>query len=190
MLLSAALIVLSSTGRYERAWIDFQSKLFRAQTLYVRVVDHLNKDAKSEYWARKPNLIKFKGPDGTVTLGIGHEFWERAPGKYWTKLDTAQSGEPNLPMAFDGFWKRLPRDIYLTVIESNVDQYLGTEVKTFGVKTTESAIFYGYDICLYPGGQPIGHHGQEYNDVTTDDTYDRVIPGIKIGVDQFKRPAL
>lgn len=188
MLLTAGLIVVSALGRYERAWISFQSKLYRSQTLYVRVVDHLAKDAKTEYWARKPNFIKIKGPDGTITLGIGKKFWERAPGKEWQAIDTSQSGAPNLPNAFDGFWERLPRDLYITIIDSGQTSYLGKTVQTFGVKTTESAIFYGYDTCLYPSGQPIRHHGQEYNDTTTEDTYDRVIPGIKIGADQFKAP--
>ncbi len=137
----------------------------------------------------KPDKLKFRGPDGTVTLSIGEKGWRKRPGENWEPIDFLREGSLSMPGAFGGFWIRMTANMEMDVIGSpKIVKYLGKRVKTFEVKTNESAIFFGTDRILYSTGQPIGHYALERNDVTTNSTYDKVKLNIKLNKSELAPP--
>ncbi len=189
MTITVAAVALVYASHEQRVWLAYQRKLFAAHTLYFREIDQLHENAVTEYWAMKPDKFKFREPDGTVTLSIGEKGWRKKPGENWEAIDTSREGSLSMPGAFGGFWMRTSSDSEFDIIgKPSWVMYLGKRVKTFEVKTSESAIFFGTDRILYSNGQPVGHHALERNDVMSDSTYDRIKLNIKIDKSQFSPP--
>lgn len=189
MTITVAAVALVYASHEQRVWLAYQRKLFAAHTLYFREIDQLHENAVTEYWAMKPDKFKFREPDGTVTLSIGEKGWRKRADGDWEPIDFQREGSLSMPGAFGGFWVHMTADMEMDVIGSpKIVKYLGKRVKTFEVKTSESAIFFGTDRMLYSTGQPIGHYALERNDVTTNSTYDKVKLNIKVSKSEFAQP--